>query len=54
MTRRFLAYCLRWQCSTPILWAVIALLGPGLVPTVVANAVGAATFYAIDRRILRG
>jgi len=52
--KRFSLYLLRWQLSTPILWSVLHLLGQGLVPTIVANLIGGAIFYWVDRRILNG
>jgi hypothetical protein len=37
--------------STPSLWFVIYLMGPGLWATVVANLVGALIFFWVDRVI---
>lgn len=51
---RFLLYAGRWQMSTPVLWLVIALMGAGLVETIVANAIGASIFYWVDRLIFGG
>ncbi|MFQ3675114.1 MAG: hypothetical protein SNJ64_01055 [Endomicrobiia bacterium] len=49
--KRFLAYLLRWQLSTPILWLVVRQLGAGLWQTVVANLIGGAIFYWVDKFI---
>lgn len=53
---RFVLYLLRWQLSTPILWACLAVLLPAmdeLWATVVANLVGGAVFYSVDERIFK-
>lgn len=49
--RRFILYLLRWQLSTPILWFVVKNLGVGVWPTVIANLIGGAIFFWIDRFI---
>lgn len=49
--RRFILYLLRWQLSTPILWLVVRQLGAGIWPTVIANLIGGAIFFWIDRFI---
>lgn len=49
--RRFGLYLARWQLSTPILWLVIRNLGAGLGSTVVANLIGGAIFFWVDRFI---
>lgn len=48
---RFLLYMIRWQLSTPILWLVVRNLGAGLWQTVVANLIGGAIFFWIDKFI---
>lgn len=48
---RFVLYAVRWQCSTPILWGVLALLGVGLLQTITANLIGAGIFFFVDRVI---
>ena len=50
---RFAAYMLRWQLSTPVLALCIAAL-PEVSPVwsaVIANLVGGALFYYVDKRI---
>lgn len=49
--RRFILYLLRWQLSTPILWLAVRKLGAGLSSTVIANLIGGAIFFWIDRFI---
>jgi len=44
-------YLFRWQLSTPILWLVVKQLGVGLWPTVLANLIGGAIFFWVDRFI---
>ena len=51
---RFIAYLLRWQLSTPVLWVCLYLLLPAmseLGATIVANFVGGCTFYYVDKLI---
>ena len=49
--KRFIAYLFRWQLSTPILWLVVRQLGAGLWQTIVANLMGGAIFYWVDKFI---
>jgi len=49
--RRFILYLLRWQLSTPILWLVVKNLGVGIWSTVLANLIGGAIFFWVDRFI---
>lgn len=49
--RRFILYLLRWQLSTPILWLVVKNLGVGVWATVLANLIGGAIFFWVDRFI---
>lgn len=51
MLRRFILYLARWQLSTPILWLVLRTLGAGIWPTVIANLIGGAIFFWVDRFI---
>lgn len=44
-------YLFRWQLSTPILWIVVKQLGVGLWSTVLANLIGGAIFFWVDRFI---
>lgn len=54
MLLRFLKYAFRWQLSTPILAVCVAVLpGSTLWRTVIANAVGAALFYHVDKLIFK-
>lgn len=47
-------YLLRWQLSTPILALCVALLPWGSVAkTAMANLIGGALFYYVDRWIFR-
>ena len=48
---RFFAYLFRWQLSTPILWLVVRHLGAGFWQTVIANLIGGAIFFWVDRFI---
>lgn len=50
---RYLLYLGRWQLSTPTLALTIAMLGPGLWQAIVANLIGGAIFYWVDRWIFR-
>lgn len=53
--KRFLLYALRWQLSSPILAVCLIWLG-GLGPiwaTIIANAIGAAIFYIVDKKIFK-
>lgn len=49
--KQFVFYLFRWQLSTPILWAVVALVGTSIWGTVFANLIGACIFFFIDKRI---
>ena len=49
--KRFLLYLFRWQLSTPILWLVVRRLGAGLWATALANLIGGAIFFWVDRFI---
>jgi len=49
--RRFILYLFRWQLSTPILWLVVRKMGTGLWATVLANLIGGAIFFWVDRFI---
>lgn len=49
--KRFILYLLRWQLSTPILWLVVKNLGAGIWATVVANLLGGAIFFWVDKFI---
>jgi len=51
MIRRFILYLIRWQLSTPILWLVVRNLGASLTSTIVANLIGGAIFFWVDRFI---
>ena len=49
--KRFLLYLIRWQLSTPILWLVVRNLGAGFGTTVIANLIGGAIFFWVDKFI---
>jgi len=49
--RKFILYLIRWQLSTPILWLVVKNLGVGVWATVLANLIGGAIFFWVDRFI---
>lgn len=54
--RRFLLYLLRWQLSTPLLYACMAALPNrtgALGATIISNLIGGAVFFWIDRAIFR-
>ena len=56
MSKKYALYLLRWQLSTPILALVIWLLGatlPTILVTIIANLIGGAIFFWIDRVIFR-
>ena len=46
---RFILYLIRWQLSTPILWLVVRQLGASLTSTVIANLIGGAIFFWVDK-----
>jgi hypothetical protein len=49
--KRFILYLIRWQLSTPILWIVVKQLGASLQATIIANLIGGAIFFWVDRFI---
>lgn len=49
--KRFILYLLRWQLSTPILWLVVKRMGTSVEATVIANLIGGAIFFWVDRFI---
>ena len=53
MIKKYLLYLLRWQLSTPILAAVLALFAnwPVVVSTIVANLIGGLIFFWVDKWI---
>jgi hypothetical protein len=51
--KRFVLYLARWQASTPVLWLVVNQLGAGLDATIVANLIGGAIFFWVDKFIFR-
>lgn len=53
--KKFVAYALRWQLSSPILaLCLIWLAGLGTVwATVIANFIGACIFFFVDKRIFK-
>ena len=51
MLKRFILYLIRWQLSTPILYLVVKRLGAGIGSTIIANLIGGAIFFWVDRFI---
>lgn len=53
--RRFIVYLLRWQLSSPILALCLVWLEPvGTIwATVIANLIGGAIFYFVDKKIFK-
>ena len=49
--KRFTLYLIRWQLSTPILWLVVRHMGASLNATIIANLIGGAIFFWVDRFI---
>ncbi|HNR12364.1 MAG TPA: hypothetical protein PKM59_03515 [Thermodesulfobacteriota bacterium] len=49
--RKFILYLIRWQLSTPILWLVVRNMGTGIWATIMANLIGGAIFFWVDRFI---
>ena len=49
--KKFLLYLFRWQLSTPILWLVVKNMGTGITATIIANLIGGAIFFWVDRFI---
>jgi len=49
--KRFIFYLIRWQLSTPILWIAVRQLGVGIWSTVIANLIGGAIFFWVDKFI---
>lgn len=55
MIKKYLLYLLRWQLSTPVLAAVLALFAdwPVIVSTIIANLIGGLIFFWVDRWIFK-
>jgi len=51
--KRYLAYLIRWQLSTPILYFVIVWMAgyDNLIATIVANLIGGLIFFWVDQYI---
>lgn len=49
--KRFILYLFRWQLSTPILWLVVRNMGAGIWSTIIANLIGGAIFFWVDKFI---
>ena len=49
--KRFILYLIRWQLSTPILWLVVRNMGAGIGATIIANLIGGAIFFWVDKFI---
>lgn len=54
--KKYALYLLRWQLSTPILALVLWLLADcgTIAATIVANLIGGALFFFVDRWIFKG
>lgn len=50
---KFALYLIRWQLSTPILYAVVKVAGADLPGTIIANLIGGCVFYFVDRKIFK-
>lgn len=50
---KFALYLLRWQLSTPILYAVVKIAGAALTGTIIASLIGGCVFYFVDRMIFK-
>ncbi len=55
MVKRYALYLLRWQLSTPILALVLWWLNDlgTVAATVIANLIGGAVFFWVDRAIFK-
>ena len=53
--KRFILYLIRWQLSSPILALCLFFLEPvGTIwATIIANLVGGAIFFFVDKRIFK-
>ena len=51
--KAYILYLLRWQASTPLLWVIIQLLGTSVWATIIANLIGGAIFFFVDREIFK-
>lgn len=51
VAKRFILYLFRWQLSTPILWPIVTWFGVGIWAVVIANLIGGAIFFWVDRFI---
>jgi len=53
--KKFIYYAVRWQLSTPILWACIkylrVIVDNDLILTIIANFIGACIFFWVDQYI---
>lgn len=53
--KKFMFYAIRWQLSTPILWACIkylrVIVDSDLILTIIANFIGACIFFWVDQFI---
>ena len=50
--KRYILYLLRWQASTPTLAIVLWLLHTNvIIETIIANLIGGAIFYFVDKKI---
>lgn len=54
--KRFIAYLIRWQLSSPILALCMWLLEDYdiIFATIIANLIGGCVFYLVDKKIFGG
>ena len=53
--KRFILYLIRWQLSGVVLAPILSVMTGtvAVVPTVIANLIGRAVFYYVDKRIFK-
>lgn len=50
--KSYILYILRWICSTPVLALILWLLHTNIIiETIIANLIGGAIFFFVDRKI---
>ena len=56
MFKKYFLYLLRWQLSSPILFAVLYILKDyhNIISTIVANLIGGLIFFWVDKFIFKG
>jgi len=53
LLKQYIIYLVRWQLSTPVLWAVLYLMAgyPMWESAIISNLVGGLIFFWVDRKI---